>query len=178
MNDKGDQPRAVRIDSWGFETEPRRGISMFGVFLIIFGLLLVAGTLFQAAQVGSSALFLALGIVLLLVWLRDRSQAALFVGIFVTALALSDLLTGLGVVKGDGWGTLFLGIGVLFAALVRFQARRSWGWVAVVGGLLCLWGGSEVASVYTGWDYGRLVGPVVVILIGVWLVTNTRSWRF
>jgi hypothetical protein len=151
---------------------------MFGIFLIIFGLLLVAGTLFQAAQVGSSALFLALGIVLLLVWLRDRSQAALFVGVFVTALALSDLLTGLQVVEGSGWGTLFLGIGALFVALVRAQARRSWAWAVIVGGLLCLWGGSEVASTYGGWDYGRLVGPVVLILLGVWIVTNTRSWRF
>ncbi len=176
---KNDQPNAVRLDQWGFDMgRHQRRISMFGIFLIIFGLLLVAGSLFQQAQVGSSALFLALGIVLLLMWVRDRSDAALIVGVVVTGLALSDLLTGLGVVKGNGWGALLVGVGALIVAAIRASSRKSWGWAVVIGGLLCLWGGSEVASAYANYDLGRLVGPILLVILGLWIVSRSRALRF
>jgi len=57
----------------------------------------------QGRPAGASALFLALGIILLLIWLRDRSNLALYIGVFVTALALSDLL------NGAGWSTATVG---------------------------------------------------------------------
>jgi hypothetical protein len=177
MNDRNQPPKAVRIDSWGFETDMpgrRRTIPLFGVFLIIFGLLLVAGQLFKVAQLGASALFLALGIVLLFVWLRDHSDTALYVGILVTALALADLLTGAGVVSGSGWGTLFLGVGVLAIAPIRARQGRSWGWPLVVGGLLAMWGGSEVATSYMNIDADRLVGPTLLVLLGIWIVSRSR----
>jgi hypothetical protein len=180
MSDRNEPPKAVRIDSWGFETGTAgRGnrIPLFGVFLILFGLLLVAGQLFKVAQLGASALFLALGIVLLLVWVRDRSDAALYVGVFVTALALSDLLTGADVVKGSGWGTLFLGIGVLGIALIRVQQHKSWGWPLIIGGVLGFWGGSEIATSYANVDLDRLVGPVLLVLLGVWIVSRNRRSR-
>jgi hypothetical protein len=173
MSEKNDRSRAVRIDSFGFEIdEPPRRVSMFGVFLILFGMLLVAGTVFKAAQLGANALFLALGLVLLLVWIRDHSQSALIFGVIVTALALSDLLTGVGALKGDGWGTTFLGIGAFFVALVRARSGKSWGWAVVIGALLLLWGGSLVAASYTNFDLGRLVFPLLVVVFGVWLVTR------
>ena len=176
MSNKNDQPNVVRIDNFGFEIgrQQRGGISMFGVFLIAFGLLLVAGSLFQAAELGANALFLALGLVLLLVWLRDRSEAALILGVIVTALGVSDLLTGMGALEGQGWGTLFMGIGGLFVALVRASGGKSWGWAVVIGGLLILWGGTEVASANTNLDLNRLAGPLLLILLGLWLVSRRR----
>ena len=178
MSKKNDQPNVVRIDPFGFEIDPRPrgGISMFGVFLIAFGLLLVAGSLFQAAQLGANALFLALGLVLLLVWLRDRSEAALILGVIVTALAMSNLLTGMGALRGQGWGTLFMGIGAMFVALVRASGGKRWGWAVVIGGLLLLWGGSEVAAEYTNRDVDRLAGPLLLILLGLWLVSRRRDF--
>jgi hypothetical protein len=178
MSDKDQPPKAVRIDSWGFEPGVpgrSRTISLFGVFLILFGSLLVAGQLFEVAQLGASALFLALGIVLLLVWLRDRSDAALYVGVFVTALALSDLLTGAGVVHGSGWGTLFLGVGVLGIMLIRTRQGRSWFGPLVLGGILCLWGGGEIATSTLNIDADRLVGPALLVLLGIWLVSRSRG---
>ena len=177
MSDEDQRFKAVRIDNWGFETGiPSRGraVPVFGVFLIVFGCLLVAGQLFSFAQLGASALFLALGIVLLLVWLRDKSDAALYVGVFVTALALSDLLTGANVVHGSGWGTLFLGVGVLLIAPIRARAGGGWGGPLVLGGLLCLWGGSEVATSYLNIDADRLVGPALLVLLGTWIVSRSR----
>ncbi|MGD0019451.1 MAG: hypothetical protein ABSD62_09390 [Candidatus Limnocylindrales bacterium] len=180
MSDNDQPPRAVRIDSWGFETDKPGGrskVPLFGAFLIVFGLLLAAGQLFKVAQLGASALFLALGVILLFVWLRDHSDAALYVGVFVTALALADLLTGAAVLKGNGWGTLFLGIGVVAIAPIRARAGRNWGWPLVIGGLLCLWGGSEVATSYMNIDADRLVGPALLVLLGIWIVSRSRRSR-
>jgi hypothetical protein len=177
MSDKNDRPNAVRIDSFGFEIDqPRRGFSMLGLFLIVFGLLLAAGSLFQAAQLGANALFLALGLVLLLVWLRDHSETALVLGLIVTALAMSDLLTGIGVLKGDGWGTTFLGIGALLLAFIRARTGKSWAWAVILGGLLLLWGGSEVVATYSNVSLGRLVGPLLLVLIGLWLITRRHDF--
>jgi hypothetical protein len=178
MSDKDQQPRAVRIDSWGFETGvPRhnRRVSLFGVFLIVFGLLLVAGQLNKGAEFGASALFLALGLVLLMVWLRDRNDAALYVGVLITAFALADLLGEANVIHGNGWGPLFLGVGVLGIALLRARAGRGWLGPVILAGLLCLWGGGEVATSYLNLDANRLVGPALLVLLGVWLVSRNRG---
>jgi hypothetical protein len=166
MSDKDQPPKAVRINSWGFETDTaggRRSVPLFGIFLIVFGMLLAAGQV-----------FLALGIILLLIWLRDRSNLALYIGVFVTALALSDLLNGAGVVHGNGWGTLFLGVGVLLIALVRIRSGKSWAWAAILGALLCLSGGSGVATSYLNVDVDRLVWPVVLVLLGAWILFRSR----
>jgi hypothetical protein len=178
MNDDDRQQRAVRIDQWGFETGTSghgRGASMFGAFLILFGLLLVAGQMFTAVQLGASALFLALGIVLLLMWVRDRGEGFLYVGIFVTALALADLLTTSGVLGGSGWRPLFLGIGVMATVPIRIHADRNWTWPFMIGGLLILWGGSEVLTTFVHLDANRLVGPVLLVLLGVWILRRNRG---
>jgi hypothetical protein len=178
MSDSNRPPKAVRINSWGVETDHlphRSSIPMFGIFLIVLGLLLAAGQFFNVAALGASALFLALGIVLLLVWVRDRSDTALYVGLFITALALSDLLSAGHVISGDGWGTLFLGIGLLLVVPIRLHAGRSWGWTFVIGALLAVWGGSQVAAHYLSLPSDRLLFPVLLVLLGAYLVS--RSMR-
>jgi hypothetical protein len=114
--------------------------------------------------------------VLLLVWIRDHSETALVLGLIVTALAMSDLLTGIGVLKGGGWGTTFLGIGALLLALVRARAGKSWAWAVILGGLLLLGGGSEVVATYSDVSLGRLVGPLLLVLIGLWLIARRRAF--
>ena len=177
MSDSNQPPKAVRIDSWGFDMEKpgrRRTVPLLGVFLIVFGMLLAAGQVLKAAQLGASALFLALGIILLVIWLRDRSDTALYVGIFVTALALADLLSGAEVIHGSGWGTLFLGIGLVAVAPIRAREHRNWGWPLILGGLLSLWGVSVIATSYLNVDADRFVGPALLILLGIWIVTRNR----
>jgi hypothetical protein len=146
-----DPPKAVRIDSWGFDGNwpaSRPGIPMIGIFLIIFGLLLGAGQLFNQAAIAGSALFLALGIVLLIVGLRDHSDFALYAGVFTIALALSDLLHNTNVISGSGWGPLFLGIGIVAISGMRSVSNHRLGIGLAVGALLALWGGTDVASYY------------------------------
>jgi hypothetical protein len=173
MSDKNDPPRAVRIDSWGFETGPsRRGnnVPAFGIFLIVFGLLLGAGQLFNVAALGASALLLALGVVLIYIGLRDNSDLALFAGILFIALAVSDMATTLNLVNGSGWGRLLFGLGLLVVSPFRAHAGKGWGWPLVLGVLFASWGAVDVATSYLNFDYGRLLGPALLVLLGIWLV--------
>jgi hypothetical protein len=178
-----DQPnKAVRIDAWGFEGSwggTRRGgrVPLLGIFLIALGLFLAAGEFFPQAQIGASAFFLVVGLLLVLTGLRDRSDLALYVGVVIAALALSDLLSGLGLIHGHGWGTFFLGVGVVGLALIRSRTGRSWGRAVIVGALLALWGGSEVATSYLSLDLDRLVVPVLIVLLGLYIIRRRGGSR-
>ena len=180
---KNDQPnKAVRIDAWGFEGSwggTRRGgrVPLLGIFLIALGLFLAAGEFFREAQIGASAFFLVVGVLLVLTGLRDRSDLALYVGVVIAALALSDLLNGLGLIHGHGWGTFFLGVGVVGLALIRSRTGRSWGRAVIVGALLALWGGSEVATSYLSLDLDRLVVPVLIVLLGLYIIRRRGGSR-
>jgi hypothetical protein len=173
---KNDQPnKAVRIDAWGFEggwggTQRGRRVPVLGIFLVVLGLLLVAGQLFPQAQIGASAFFLVVGALLVVTGLRDRSNIALYVGVFIVALSLADLLTGIGLIQGHGWGTLFLGVGIVGLALIRSRTGRTWGAALAVGALVALWGGSQVATSYLSLDLDRLVVPVLIVLLGLYII--------
>jgi hypothetical protein len=175
-----DAPKAVRVDSWSFDGSwpgARSRVPLIGVFLIVLGLLLAAGQLFSEAQFGASAFFLAVGVVLVLVGFRDHSDLALYTGVFISALALSDLLSTVGVIHGGGWGTLFLGLGVMAIALIRSTTGRRWGWALGIGGLLALWGGSDVAAANLNFPTDRLIGPLLIVLLGLYVVTRSRGAR-
>ena len=173
---KNDQPnKAVRIDQWGFQgswggTQTGRRTPLLGIFLMVLGLLLVAGQLFPQAQIGASAFFLVVGALLVLTGLRDRSNLALYVGVFIVALSLSDLLSGVGLIHGHGWGTFFLGVGVVGLALIRSRTGRSWGWAVIVGALLALWGGIGIVTSYLSLDLDQLVVPVLIVLLGLYII--------
>ena len=173
-----DPPKAVRVDSWSFDgglPGSRSGVTTIGIFLVILGLLLAAGQLFSEARIGASAFFLAVGLVLVIIGFRDRSDLALYAGVFVTALALSDLLSSMNLIHGAGWGTLFLGLGVMAIALVRSSGGKRWGWALGIGALLALWGGSEVAASNVDFPTDRLVGPFLIVLLGLYIVTRNRK---
>lgn len=177
MNEQ-DQPRAVRVDGWSLDGSlpaRRPRLPLIGLFLIVLGLVLAASQLFTEAQLGASAFFLAVGLILVIIGLRDRSDLALYVGVFVTALALSDFLSSLNLIHGSGWGTLFLGLGVMAIALVRSTSGRRWGWALGVGCLLALWGASDVAASNLNFPTDRLVGPLLIVLLGLYIVTRHRS---
>ncbi len=172
-----DPPKAVRIDSWGFDASwprSRPGVPILGLFLIVLGLLLVVGQLSSQAQIGASAFFLAVAVVLVVIGVRRHSGLALYAGVFILALTASDLLHSLGYVQGAGWGTLFLGLGVMAIALLRSAPGRRIGWALGIGALLALWGGSEVAASYANISTDGLIGPLLIVLLGVYVLT--RGW--
>jgi hypothetical protein len=170
--------KVVRVNGWGFEgswSAPRRGgVPLLGIFLIVLGLFLAASSIWNEVQIGASAFFLAIGILLIVVGLRDKSDLALYCGAFIGALSLADLLTGSHVVSGNGWGSLFVGLALVAIALFRSQTGRKLGWTMGFGVLLVIWGGWQAANTGLNLGLDRLVVPALIVLLGLYVI-NQRS---
>ncbi len=175
-----DEHGQVHVATWNWETgrDVRPGLPWFGIFLVIFGGLLLLQQLSPEFRQAGSILVLAIGLAFLVSWLFNRRSSALYIGGIVTALALASVLSDAGIISGDGWGTLFLGIAFVAIALIRAAGRGGWGWQLVVGGLLVLSGGSTVASHVAGFpDIARYAWPIAIVLIGVALLLRAGSRR-
>lgn len=155
---------------WGRDEDRRPGLPWIGIFLVVFGgLLILQNALPQYRNLGNTAV-LAAGLAFLLVWLLRRGTVALYFGAFLTAAALPGTLRGLGYAIGAGWGTLFFGIALLFIALVRATRNGGWGWQAIVGGALVLLASSEIAVP----DVSNLVVPALLVVLGLILLVRGR----
>jgi len=175
---KPDSPKIIGSDGWSFEgswSAPRGRVPLLGVFLIVFGLLLVAGEFVPWAAYGTAAFFLAIGVVLMAVGLRDKSDLALYLGVFMAGIAASDFLSAASVIHGDGWGTLFVGLGFMAASLLRSSVAHRIGWAFVLGAILAVWGGIQAARTELNFPTDKLIGPVLIILLGVWIVSRRRT---
>jgi hypothetical protein len=165
-----------RTWTWGDE-DVRRGLPWIGAFLVAFGVILLLGMAYPSAHILGSALTTAFGFALLVSWATGRGWG-LYPGLLITAYSLPGLLVDLGVLPaGSGYGTFLFGVGLLGVAVMRWTARRTWGWQLVVGGILALAGGSEIGSrLWPGFPgLGELLGPLVLILIGA--VILSRAFR-
>lgn len=163
---------AVRVYGWqwGPDDSRRPGLPWIGMFLVIFGgLLIVQNALPEYRNLGNTAV-LAAGLAFLLVWTVRRGTAALYLGAFLTAASLPGTLRGLGFDIGAGWGTLFFGIALLFIAFVRASRNGGWGWQAIVGGGLVLLASSEIAIP----EVSNLVVPALLVVFGLILLVRGR----
>ena len=165
---------------WGRDADERPGLPWIGIFLLIFGGLLLLQQVAPEVRAAGSLIVLAFGLAFLVSWIANRRTSALYVGAIVTALGLAGALTDLGYIGGEGWGTLFLGIAFVAIAFIRAATRGGWGWQAIIGGLLIVIGGSAVASHTAGLaDVSRFVWPVVILALGVLLLVRggtRRGW--
>jgi len=159
---------AGREWTWGDE-DVRRGLPWIGVFLVVFGGILLVGATFPDAHILGSALTTALGVALLVSWASGRGWG-LYPGLLITAFSLPGLLVDLGLLPpGGGYGTFLFGAGLLGVAVMRWTARRTWGWQLVVGGILFVAGGAEVAArLWPGFPMtGDLLGPLILVALGL-----------
>ena len=155
---------------WGRDEDRRPGLPWIGVFLVVFGgLLIVQNALPDYRNLGNTAV-LAAGLAFLLVWLVRRGTAALYLGAFFTAAAIPGTLRGLGFDIGPGWGTLCFGIALLFIAVVRAMRNGGWGWQAIGGAALVLLASSEIAVP----DVSSLVIPALLVVLGLILLLRGR----
>jgi hypothetical protein len=157
---------------WGPDEQRRPGLPWIGIFLVVFGaILLVEQTLPEYRQFGNAAL-LAAGLASLVAWALRRSTIALYAGAFLTALALPGTIEGLQARDlGPGWGTLFFGLAFLFVAAVRAWRGGGYGWQAFYGAILVLIGGSQIAKP----DLAAVAWPILLVAIGGLLLF--RGWR-
>lgn len=162
----------VRVHGWqwGPDESRRPGLPWIGVFLVVFGaLLIVQNALPEYRNLGNTGV-LAAGLAFLLVWTIRRGTAALYLGAFLTAAAVPGTLRGLGFELGSGWGTLFFGVALLFIALVRATRNGGWGWQVVVGAALVLLASSEIAIP----EVTDLILPALIVVFGVILLVRGR----
>jgi hypothetical protein len=177
----GNQPRSGEVLvygwQWGSDEERRPGLPWVGIFLLVFGALLLIERFVPQFRLAGSAFLLAVGIVFLIRWAVEHGPGSLYVGAIITALALPGVLEGSGIVAGPGLGTLCLGGAFLFIALVRYATRGGLGWQAWFGAILTIIGGSQVAIP----ELRGLVIPAVLVVLGLGLVLGAslpgRRWR-
>ena len=155
---------------WGPDEDRRPGLPWIGIFLVVFGALLLVERMLPGQRLGDVAV-LAAGLASLVAWVLRRSTIALYAGAFLIAVALPGTIQALGQPLGPGWGTLFFGVAFLFVAAVRASSGGGVGWQALYGAILLLIGGSEVVKP----DVAGLAWPL--ILVGIGLVLLVRGGR-
>jgi hypothetical protein len=180
MDDDSRQPghpvsSEVRVHAWTWGAdEPRPGFPWLGLFLVVFGGLLLLERLQPGFEFAGAAFFLAVGIVFLARWaVNRRSVGSLYAGAIVTALAAPGVLEGLHVVSGPGLGTVCLGLAFLAIATVRAASGGGVGWQAWFGVILAVIGGSQLADPRVG----DLILPTLVVTLGAVLVLRGLARR-
>ena len=150
----------------------RSRLPWFGIFLVVFGALLLLRYVFPTLETAGSLLFLAAGIAFLVSWLVNRGVGSLYLGAIITALAAPDLLAA-GLLSGPGVGTLCLGVAFLFIALVRASSGGGWGWQAGLGAILTAIGASS--QVLPG--LSSLIWPILLVALGGILLARASRQR-
>jgi hypothetical protein len=151
----------------------RSRVPWFGIFLVVFGALLLLQQVLPTFKAAGSILFLAVGVAFLVSWAINRGMGSLYLGSIITALAAPGILEATGVLRGAGVGTLSLGVAFLFIALVRAASGAGWGWQAVLGVILVAIGGSTLAVP----GISDLIWPLLLVIFGVIVLARSSSGR-
>ena len=146
---------------WGPDDTRRPGLPWIGIFLLVFGGLLLVQQVYPEFESIGNVLVLAIGLAFLAKWAVDRGTGSLYAGAIITALAAPGVLNAAGI-QANGLGTFSLGVAFLFIAAVRAASGGGWGWQLWFGGLLALVGAVNVSSPTTG---GFIV-PILLVVLG------------
>lgn len=164
------EQRGPRIEvvewRWGPDAQRRPGLPWIGIFLVVFGGLLLFEAALPDYRTLGNVLVLAAGLASLLAWVVRRGTGALYAGAFLTAAAVPGALEGLGYALGEGWGTLSFGVAFLFVALVRAWRGGGWGWQALVGLVLAASAASRIAVP----EVASLILPAILVGLGLAIV--------
>ncbi len=165
---------AGRVYAWDWQPGEgrRRGLPWIGIFLLVFGGLLLVEQLVPGARSLGSLVVLAVGIAFLIKWAMDRGTGSLYAGAIITALAAPGLLNAIGI-QANGLGTFCLGVAFLAIAAVRYASGGGWGWQLWFGGLLALVGGVSVTTP----GAGSLIVPATLVVLGALLVVSGVGGR-
>ena len=163
----GDPAIRVYHWEWGPDDGRRPGLPWIGIFLLVFGALLLVQQLVPQFESVGSVIVLAIGLAFLVKWAIDRGTGSLYAGAIITALAVPGVVNAAGI-EADGLSTFSFGIAFLFIALVRAVTGGGWGWQLWFGGLLTLVGGASIAGASTA----GLLLPIVLLALGALFLIN------
>jgi hypothetical protein len=165
-----DRGSAVRVYGWqwGADEDRRPGLPWVGIFLLVFGGLLLLERFVPALRFAGSAFLLAVGLVLLVRWFVERGAGSLYAGAIITGLALPNTLEALGVAGGPGLGMVCLGLAFLFIALIRWTSSGGLGWQAWFGAILAVYGLTRLAIP----DLGQVIVPALLVGAGLLILVR------
>lgn len=158
---------------WGPDGSRRPGLPWIGIFLLVFGGLLLIQEIYPEFESLGSVFVLAIGLAFLVKWAIDRGTGSLYGGAIITALAVPGLLNAAGF-ESEGLTTFSLGVAFLFIAVVRASTGGAWGWQLWFGGLLALVGGVSISSPAAG----GLVVPALLVALGAALLIRDLGRGF
>jgi hypothetical protein len=161
----GESDLRVYSWEWGPDQARRPGLPWIGIFLLVFGGLLLIQQLYPEFEALGSVFVLAVGVAFLIKWAIDRGTGSLYAGAIVTALAAPGVINAAGF-DVDGLGTFCFGVAFLFIAAVRAASGGGWGWQAWFGGLLALLGGVNMLTP----EVGGLIVPIALLALGALLL--------
>ena len=176
---KGDVVGDGMVHAYGWEWSDMGGprgrtrLPWFGIFLLVFGGLLLLRRVYPSLDQAGSLLFLAAGLAFLASWLVNRGVGSLYLGSIIVALAAPELLVAAGVPNQSGLGTLSLGVAFLFIALVRALSGGGAGWQAGLGAILALIGISSFAIP----GFSDLLWPIALLVMGAILLARASASR-
>jgi hypothetical protein len=143
------------------------------VVLVVIGIGLLIEILIPDLTFFSLLIF-ALGIAAAATWLIGRVTVATVPALVLLGWGLAGIGSDLGYLAGDGWGSLFIGIGLLIAWVLARQQHARRDWALVVGIILGAIGLAEVADTLPfDADLAVLI-PLAMIAIGVYLIFRDR----
>lgn len=145
----------------------------FAVLLLVLGIALLIEILVPDLSLGS-LFILATGLVFGAAWLYRGIVGATMPALVLTAWGLASVGRDFGVLTGDGWNTLLIGIAFLIGwGLAGLQGTRR-GYALWVGAILGIIGLADVSDTLP-FDIGlAVVIPLAMIGIGVYMVWKSR----
>ncbi len=168
------------VRGWNWSQDPRPGLPWIGLVLVLFGGLLLLGEFVPGFHVAGPALGVAAGLAFLIAWISNRGRWGLYPGIIVLAISLPGFLIDLGVLRdAPGWTTLFLGVGLLSVGIARLAGHGGLGWQAILGTLLVLGGGDDVARTLAPNvpSIDAIVFPVLIVVVGLLILVRSARPR-
>jgi hypothetical protein len=164
------RPPYMRVYRW---SASGRDFPWFAILLLVLGIGLLIEIVFPALSFGA-LIILAAGIAFGAAWLVGHIVGATMPALVLTGWGLASIGVDVGLLTGDGWGTLFIGIAFLLGwALARPQGtRRAYAlWIGLVLGVLGL---ADTADTLPFDVSVAVVIPLVMIALGVYLVWQSR----
>ena len=152
--------------TWGPDEERRPRLPWIGIFLVIFGTLLIIDRALPEYRSAGNLFVLAAGLAFLVLWVVRRGTFSLYAGAFLTAASVPGVIAGFNYEPSPGVGTIAYGIAFLFVAFVRAARGGGVGWQALIGVVLVAVGGSELALP----DMANLTAPALLVAFGVYLL--------
>ena len=175
MSDLERERGPVRVYSWNGGRDEDRGprLPWIGIFLVIFGALLLIERFLPDIKNLGNLIVLAVGLAFLVAWAVNRRTFALYAGAFLTAAAVPGVLRWLGFAVGAGVGSVSYGVALLFIAAVRAARGGGTGWQLIAGAVLVAIGASELALP----DLASLVLPLLLVVLGAVFLARGRAFR-